>query len=247
MFFGGFIGLRVTVFALMMETTKIGADDILKEVEVSEISPEEAKNALKVDESNLLKKVQKGKPLTSIERAILTERAAKAAQEMASEPEQKEYAQKQSELATILGFKDRKTIQRWIKQGGTPKKEANGYNIAAWIAYAQAKGHEVPGANKLEENVSQIAAKAQQILLQNERLEMRILKERGELIPMATAKKVFAKKVLDLKSRLFAATGRFATLAKMAPSVELAADEIRKEMTQIFSGTEAVEVPKGTG
>lgn len=199
------------------------------------ISKEQVKKILKADLANMVKKVANGKTLSSTERALLT--AMSEGAEIESE-KAATFAKKQSELATILKLKDRKTIQRWLKEPGNPGKCDDGrYDVMLWRQYAKLKGHDL-GDESGESSTSATSAKAKQTLLQNERLEMKILEERGDLMPKLIAQKVFSKLLLEAKARCFSATSRFVTLAKMAPTVEAANEEVRKEMVLIWKALE---------
>lgn len=203
-----------------------------EEIEMSppSISKSKANKLLKDDLKNIEKKVKSGKPLTNIERNIVVTMSeaddVPAAVSVA-------YAKKQSELATILGFKDRKTIQRWLKQPGNPGKRDDGrYDVMAWKAYAKANGHNIPGDDG--ESHGQTRAKAEQILLQNERLRFRIKQDRGEVIPRTVANEVFGKLLVSAKSRTYASIVRMVTLARLAPNTALAAEEVKKEVDSIW-------------
>lgn len=195
-------------------------------------TPEQAKLLLQKNALNTAEKLKSGKPLTPKEVEMLESiiEGGKAGVGTI-----KTFADNQVELSEALEV-DRKTIQRWLKKDGNPGSEANGkYNIAAWREYARSVGRRDSYG---EDDADAARERAINLLLQNKRLRDRILTDRKQLIPRTVANKMFAKLILELKARCFSATGRFATLAKMAPSVELASEEIRKEMVQIWKSME---------
>jgi len=195
-------------------------------------SPEQAKLLLQKHALNTAQKLKDGKPLTPKEVEML-EGIIQAAD--TGENQDIRFADNQVALANALSV-DRKTIQRWLKKEGNPGCAANGkYDVAAWREFARANGRRDSYG---EDDADAARERAINLLLQNERLRDKILAERGELIPRAVANKIFSKLLLELKARCFSATGRFAQLAKMAPSVELASEEIRKEMVQIWKSLE---------
>lgn len=196
------------------------------------ISKDQAKKILKADLANMVKKVGSGKTLSSTERAILN--AISEGEGEVAATTAPNYVSKQSELATLLGFKDRKTIQRLLREPENPGKRDDGrYDVASWKAYARRKGHQCPG-DEPTEDVSQSRAKAKQILLQNKRLENRIAIEMGEWIPKSVARQVLSQLVTEAKARSFNGIIRIVTLARLASGTSEAAAEVRKEMESIW-------------
>lgn len=199
----------------------------------SGITKEQAKKILTSDLTNMVKKVASGKILATQERLLLQQIADGAGADPAklSPP----WADNQVQLAKILGV-TRKTIQRWMKEKGCPGAAENGkLEVAPWKAYAKSKGHEFAdedGGGKAS------SAKAEQILLQNEKLRDHLFRTREELIPKVIAKQVFSKLLLSAKSRTFTSVSRFVMLARMAPDTATAAVEIQKELTAIWKALE---------
>lgn len=196
------------------------------------LTARQAETLLKADLANLAKKVQAGKMLSAHERNML--QSAIAGGVISNQ----EYAHTQDELAKLLGV-TRKTIQRWRKLKDRPEDKADGrMHVPSWrIFKAQRQGEDETES----EEQSPAHAKARQILLQNERLEMRILAEKGELVPKEIANQVFAKLLIAAKTRCFTSVTRFVTLARMAEDSNKAAEEIRKEMILIWQELEKGE------
>jgi len=194
------------------------------------LSPEQAKILLKADLANLEKKVNNGKPLSSKERTFLQSSLAGGKVSTA------EFVNNIVELAEILGV-SRKTIQRWRELDDCPEPRPDGrWHVPAWRTFKlmrQGKDTEDD-----DNQVTQSQARAKQILLQNERLAMRILAEKKELIPKTIAQQIFSKLILAAKTRSFSSITRFVTLARMSPDSNTAAEEIRKEMILIWKELE---------
>lgn len=195
------------------------------------LSRRQAEILLRSDLANLAKKVKAGKTLTAGERNLLQSALGGGKASTA------EYVDNVTELAEILGV-TRQTIGNWKKIEGNPGTKADGrYHVPSWREFQRLRGHTDDAAAE-DAPISVATAKARQILLQNERLEMRILRERGDLIPKVVAQQVFSKLVIAAKTRSFSSITRFVTLAKLAPDSNAAAEEIRKEMAQIWKGLE---------
>ena len=189
---------------------------------------------LKADLENLSKKVKSGKTLSVSERNLLQSAAA------GDKPSSFEYCDTIIQLAELIGV-TRKTIHRWRKVPGSPEPRADGrWHVPSWRQFKLARNGDGEGEDE-EEDLDQGRARCRQILLQNERLQMRILAEKGELIPKVMAQQVFSKLVLSAKTRCFTSITRFVTLARMAENPTAAADEIRKEMILIWQALEAGE------
>lgn len=190
------------------------------------LSPEQARKLLEANSILLVKKVVKEKkPLSSQEIALL-----QAASRLPAED--KVWAKTQVELADVLGV-ERKTIQRWLKIDGNPGARSNGsYAVAEWRTWrVSRRGGE-------DDTPDQTKARAEQLLLQNERLRYKIGREKGSLIPKQVAQKVFGKLLLDAKGRCFSSVSRFVTLARIAKNNDEAHEEIRKEMIAIWKALE---------
>jgi hypothetical protein len=189
-------------------------------------SPNQAKVLLQRNALNTAKKVESGKPLTPKELAMLEQIA-----EGGDGATAKTFADNQVELATILGV-NRKTIQRWLKHEDSPETRADGrYEVSAWREFKQQHGK---GGDDFDDDIDVARAKAEQIILQNERLKFRIKQDRGEVLPKTLAKEVFGKLLVSAKSRTYASIVRMVTLARLAPNTALAAEEVKKEVDSIW-------------
>jgi len=185
---------------------------------------------LKGDLANLAKKVKAGKPLNVSERNLLQSAA------IGDNPAQAEYVNSIVELADVLSV-TRKTIQRWRELPDCPKPRPDGrWHVPEWRAFKMQ--HQGEDEENDGEEINQAQAKARQILLQNERLEMKILTEKKELIPRMLAKQIFSKLVIAAKTRTFASIPRIVTLARTAADSASATEEIRKEFMSIWKAME---------
>ena len=143
------------------------------------VSSDQASVILKADFANLAKKVKEGKPLTASERQTL-QAAVNGQSAVAAE-----YAPNAVELARVLGV-ERRTISRWRKLDGNPGTRQNGsYHSPSWQTFkANRQGdHELDG-------LSQTQLKAQQILLQNQKLEIQLAILRREYMPVADVERI---------------------------------------------------------
>ena len=190
------------------------------------LSPSQAQLVLDAHINNLAKKVANGGTLSDKELSqVLAARDGGAAVN-------KTHAENQVELAEALNV-DRKTIQRWLKIDGNPGRSSNGkYELLAWRAYAASRGHDIP------DDLDQTQLRAENLLLLNERLKIAIAREREEVIPTVMAQQIFGGLVMSAKARSFSAITRLATLARIAPDMTAATEEIRKEITSIWKALE---------
>ena len=78
------------------------------------------------------------------------------------------------------------------------------------------------------------SARTEQITLQNERLRLRIKKDRSEIIPIANAKYIFGKLLLSLKARSYTNIVRIVTLARLAPNIATATAEVKTEIDAMW-------------
>lgn len=86
-----------------------------------------------------------------------------------------EWADNQSDLARILGLKNRKTIQRWVAAGDSPGATPDGrYNVSAWREYASKHGRKTRTPDKAK-------AELESQLIANERDRLKLEVERGNL------------------------------------------------------------------
>jgi transcriptional regulator with XRE-family HTH domain len=196
------------------------------------IKPGDAAILLKGDLANIAKKVKGGKTLSKAERDLLH------ASVSGGLPSQQEYCDTQDDLARLIGV-TRKTIQRWRKIEGSPEPRADGrWHVPSWRQFKISRQGDDEDE---EENPIASVARAKQILLQNERLEMRILAEKKELLPKVVEQQIFSKLIIAAKTRCFTSVTRFVTLARMAENSNKAAEEIRKEMILIWQELEKGE------
>ena len=202
-----------------------------KQPDEPSFSQEQAKILLQADLANIAKQIERGKPLTAKLRNYLQSTAG------GGKISTVEFVDNIVDLAEALGV-NRKTIQRWREIEGCPEPRPDGrWHVPSWRTFKllrQGKDTEDDDEN----HVTQSQARAKQILLQNERLAMRILAEKKELIPKTVAQQTFSKLILAAKTRSFSSITRFVTLAKMSPDSNVAADEIRKEMILIWKELE---------
>lgn len=142
-----------------------------QEPSVGGLTAEQASKLLRKDLSNLVKKVASGKTLSASERAIV-----QSAAEGSDTSKAKAWATDQVELADALGV-DRKTVQRWKKEGA-PAAESDGrWSVTAWKEWMKAQGKV---AGKVDNTPTKTQLEAKRLLLQNEKLETEIGILRGE-------------------------------------------------------------------
>lgn len=141
------------------------------------LTAQQAEVLLRADLRNLAIKVQQGKTLTAAERNIL--QSAASGGPLVAEA----YAKNQVELATILNV-DRKTIQRGLKREGNPGIRPDGrLDIAAWRIFLKKDSRYAKGLD--DEPMSQTRLKAEQILLQNQKLEVQLAVLKREYVPFS--------------------------------------------------------------
>ena len=157
------------------------------------LTSEQAQLLLKADLANLTKKVKAGKTLSVSERNLLQSALA------GETPSPVEYAKNAVELAAILGV-ERKTIQRWRKLEGNPGVEPDGrYHVPAWRAFkAKRNGEDGDGVP-----LSQSQLKAEQILLQNQKLEFQLAILRREYVAAIDVEKWVGEMIGNAKKKLF--------------------------------------------
>jgi hypothetical protein len=137
------------------------------------LSSEQAEVLLRRNLANLAKKVKDGKTLSAGELNLLQSSLDSDTLSTA------EFAANAVELSKILNV-SRKTVQRWRKIGGNPGVQPDGrYHVASWRAFKASR------ASSEEDNPSASQARAQQILLQNEKLKIQIAVLKREYMPCA--------------------------------------------------------------
>lgn len=204
-------------------------DPLKPPTSLAQLSSEQAAILLQADLANLGKKIKAGKPLSKSERALV-----QAAYQGTNTT--REFVDNLVELAAALGV-TRQTLHAWKKNDDAPKPRPDGrWHVQTWLDYKRKLGG--VSADR-DDAVDGRKEKARQILLQNERLAMRILAEKKELIPKIMAQQIFSKLVVSAKSRCFGSINRFVTLARMAENTTVAAEEIRKELAVIFRQLES--------
>jgi hypothetical protein len=210
------------------------------EVSSQGISKEQAKKILDADLANLVKKVASGKTLSSAERALVS---ALSDVNVSESVTTSAFVKKQSELADALKLKSRKTISRWLKEiGGTNAaiekgliKDDGRYDVVAWKAFAKTKGHTFEDDEHAEHpHGNATKAKAEQLLIQNDRLRLKLGREKEELIPKALAQQVFSKLLFNAKTRSYSAVIRLVTISRMAQSTTEATEKVKLEIDEIW-------------
>lgn len=190
------------------------------------ITNAQAIKVLNADIANMVKKVASGQTLSMAQRKML--QGIKAGEPTSTEAV---WAKNQVALAAAMDV-DRKTIQRWMKIDGNPGARSDGrYNVTEWKRWKN-------GSTGDGDTPDQTAARAEQILLQNERLRFRIGEEKRKLIPKLLSQRIFGKLLTDAKSRCFTSITRMVTLARTAKDSAEATEEIRKEMIEIWKALE---------
>lgn len=161
------------------------------------LPPDMARKVLRRNLANLVEKVQRGKPLTNAEHAMM-EALAEGRDPQTAKP----WARNQVELANALGV-SRRSIWEWRKAGAPAPAENGRWNIAAWRAWMKANGKT---GSEFDDAEFAVAKKAtcRRLVLLNQKLEHEIAIFKGEwtknedverdLAALAAA----AKKVFDL-------------------------------------------------
>ena len=126
---------------------------------------DQAKQLLEANAALLVRKVKRDKkPLSRQEVAMISAVVGRASSE---------WANSQVELAKVFGV-DRKSVQRWMKMDGNPGRRSDGrYNIAEWRAWRESRGG-ADDASPSSPDVAQRLLKADNLLLQNERLKFKV-------------------------------------------------------------------------
>jgi len=91
------------------------------------------------------------------------------------------------------------------------------------------------------DDLSHATLKARHTLLQNKRLENRLAIERKYWIPKEVVRQVFTQFVTEAKQRCFNGIIRIVTLARVAPDSTAAAEEVRKEVQEVWRSLENSE------
>jgi hypothetical protein len=210
------------------------ANDTAK-AQLAPITPEQAEIILQADFKNILEKIKRGDPISAAQRKLV---------EAYRHGPAPEYADNQQKLAELLGFKNRKTIQRLSKLPDAPKPLDNGkYHVASWRQFA-AKHSDVVDDDS-EDSGAAVTSRGEQvtrnIALKNEKLAFAIQVSKKNYVPKATAKQVWTQLVNAAKSRSFAGVPRLVTLIRLAESADAANEIARQEMTDIWREMEKCE------
>lgn len=199
----------------------------------------DAEKAAKLLEGNFInigKKVVGGTTLNAGEVKLLEQIKLTKADATANVPT---FAKNQTQLADILGV-SRKTIQRKVKLSGAPKPEPNGsLHVANWKKFL-----ETEGVIEEDAGLDSVALKAEQILLQNKRLKNKLAIEQQEWIPRSVVRQIMAKFLAEAQALSGSSKLRIATIARVSPDTTQAAEEVGKELDQIWRALETSEWAK---
>lgn len=146
-----------------------------------QLSPDEVAKLRQLDLENLRAKVAEGNPLSESELRRLREAEANYVQATAGDdetPGAPVWVKGQDALAQALGYKNRKTIQRWLKNPGNPGEGPDGqYDVTAWRAYQKRLGRE-----KTSSLPDKASAEIAGIILRNEKLQLDNEHARGDVL-----------------------------------------------------------------
>lgn len=197
------------------------------------LSPAHAELLLRRNLANLANKVKDGKTLSAKELALLESAMAGDAT-----PTTVEFVDTQDELAKILGV-SRKTIGRWRKIEGNPGSQPDGrLHVPSWRAFKATRP-----SGELDDIDAPTAshAKAQQILLQNEKLKVQIAILKKLYMPCAEVERIGGE--LGASIRKIAATIHLTAPSVVGVSVAEAEnilkrleDEILDQLHQLDTG-----------
>lgn len=151
----------------------------------TEVRPEDVDFLLKQDLQNLRSKVLNGGTLT--EAQIKRLEASQASASPALQPDAV-YVTTQQALAEALGVADRKTIQRWLKDGAPAATDDGRYNVTEWRLWMQSKNR---GSRKAKDDPENI--KTQIALVELRRKEIELEELRGHMIDSEEAFDVSAE------------------------------------------------------
>lgn len=199
----------------------------------SRLDHETAQRVLNADLCNLLRRVREGTPLTTAQRNLIAREAERGAQPAASGQSCVAFAHSKSELAKTLGV-SRQLVQAYARHPDAPRPRDDGrHDVAAWRHFL-AEHSRLPQFADDPGYESQTRARAEQILIQNDRLRLKLMREKEQLIPKLLAQQIFGRLVTAAKARCYASIIRFVTLARMADSTTAASEAVRAEMDGIW-------------
>ena len=142
------------------------------------ITPEQAAILLKSNQLNIAKKVGKGSTLSAQEIAILTE--AQAATGDPSEPAKKPKIQSIRQIAHSAGI-SANSIAKYMSMDGAPAKQAGGYNTLEVLEFIAENSASLKTGARVGSELHELTKRS--LELRNERLQLVIKKERGEMVP----------------------------------------------------------------
>ena len=155
---------------------------------------------LQADLANIAKKLKAGKTLNATERNTLREEEAEI-----DSPAVPATVKNYVELGKILGV-DRRTIQTWRKEEGSPRASTNGtHNVQAWLDFQMLHGKKGGKIDEGEDNLdlpSEPILKRKKLLLFCQEKEMILAVRRGELIALALVRETWQKKCAEANSHL---------------------------------------------
>lgn len=172
-----------------------------------------AEKVLQADLANIVRKVKQGKPLSKGERELLARQRAKQGTQVSSAVA----------LAERLGV-DRRTLNRWSKEPGFPKRSSEGFDVDAVREWVAANGLKTSRAGELNEEKKR--AEIEKI-----RLEIDI--KRGLYIPKEEVVRDLGRYVFTLKTLLQTAATTLAPQI-VGLTVPEALELLRKEHHEIL-------------
>lgn len=182
----------------------------------------------------LISRLKDGKPLTHQQMKFCEEMMAQHEANKKSQPTGT--VKTPLELAEKLGV-SKQLINYHRKRPTAPAQLEDGsWDVAAWHKYFAAVGkiQTVAAQGGDDEGSRLLAAKAEQVLLQNDKIRFNLNVAKETYIPKVLAQQVFGKLTLSLKSRCYSSLVRFVTLARLAKDTTDGVEELRKEMDAIF-------------
>jgi len=147
---------------------------------------------------NIVRKVQDGKTLSSVELSVVQGYIESSDVETAVGLA---WVQNQTDLARELGV-NRKTIQRWLKIEGCPSTASDGrYNVSEWRKWASDNNFKVSGD---DDDETKLKLELKRLLLVNQKLEFDMAIKRGEYTLNDDVEAMFVIMVQNAKKVLLA-------------------------------------------
>jgi hypothetical protein len=172
-----------------------------------------AEKVLQADLANIVRKVKGGKPLSKAERELLARQRAKVGTLVPSA----------IALAERLGV-DRRTLNRWAKEPGFPKKNTEGYDVDAVREWVASNGLKTSRASELNEEKKRVE-------IEKIRLEIDIKK--GLYLPKEEVVRDLGRYVFTLKTLLQTAATTLAPQV-VGLTVPEALERLRQEHHEIL-------------